>query len=58
MPHHLQNGKVVSKLNIVNVLYFTHKKMDWLWNFSYKIQVHCEDQFGFGILIQKAIDRL
>lgn len=49
--HSLQNGKVANKLNIVNVWYFTYKQMDWFWNFSYEIQVHCEDQFDFEILI-------
>lgn len=35
--------KVANKLNTVNVWYFIYEKMDWLWNFSYKIQVNCED---------------
>lgn len=50
MPHSLQNGKAVNEFNIVNVLYFTHKKMGWLWNF-YRTQEHCEDWLDFEILI-------
>lgn len=30
---------------------FTDKNMDCLWNFAYKIQERCEDQFDFETLI-------